>query len=220
MTAMIPTMSEVLNATEHLPQGASLVIPQFSWDDYEILLEALERPHLRVTYDGGTLEITSPLNRHERYARLIDALVDAFCDVLGLRVESFGCATWKKRVLEKGVEGDGCYYVRDVDRIIGKRDLDLESDPPPDIVVEIDTTRSSLKKLRIYAALGVAEVWRYDGEKMQMYKLKDEKYFEILSSNILPGLTGAILAEFIELSKTVGRTKARHAFSRRLATAR
>ena len=38
-------------------------------------------------------------------------------------------------------------------------------DPPPDLVIEVDITRSSLDKLSIYAALRVPEVWRYtDGE--------------------------------------------------------
>jgi Uma2 family endonuclease len=222
MTSMsLPTIDEVLDATEHLPQGASLVIPQFSWDDYERLLEEIEdRRHLRLTYDCGTLEIMSPLTDHERYARLIDALVDVFCDAFGLRVESFGCATWKKKVLQKGAEGDACYYIREVDRVIGKRILALESDPPPDVVVEIDTTRNSLKKLRIYAAFGVEEVWRYNGKAMQIFTLRDGVYAEIPVSNVLPTLTGSLLAEFIELSEIVGHTKARHAFIRQLSKGR
>jgi Uma2 family endonuclease len=95
MTSMsFPTMSEVLDATERLPPGTSIVIPQFTWDNYERLLESLgDSPGLRVSYVGGTLEIMSPRTGHEKYARLIDALVDAFCDAKGLTVESFGCAT-------------------------------------------------------------------------------------------------------------------------------
>jgi hypothetical protein len=77
-----------------------------------------------------------------------------------------------------------------------------------------------LKKLRIYAAFDVAEVWRYDGKGLQMYTLKDGVYEEVAGSNLLPNLTGRLLAEFIELSKTVGRTEARHAFSRRLVSQR
>src|SRR5437016_5848331 len=53
MTSMaLPITSEILDATEHLPEGATLVIPQVTWDDYEHLLDDLtERPHLRVSYD-------------------------------------------------------------------------------------------------------------------------------------------------------------------------
>jgi Uma2 family endonuclease len=218
MTPMgLLTTSEVVDATQHLPDGATLVIPQVSWDDYELLLgELSDRPHLRVTYDCGTVEIMSPLPEHERYARLLDALVNEFCDFSNVVVESFGGATWKRRSLAKGAEGDACYYVRNARLIIGKREINLESDPPPDIIVEIDTTRSSLKKLSIYAALSVPEIWRYDGERLQMYELKSGSYVEIPASQILSGLSGSDLSELIELGKTQGHTEARHAFRRRL----
>jgi Uma2 family endonuclease len=212
----LPTTSEVLDAIDYLPNGAMLVLPQVSWDDYEFLLDELAERHLRATYDCGTLEILSPLPDHEAYARFIDALVDEAGDASGLEVESFGSATWKRRVLGKGAEGDSCYYIRNAQRIIGKRKIDLEADPPPDIVVEIDTTSKSVKKLSIYAALTVPEIWRYDGRDMQIYELKSGKYVKTRGSQILPGLTGAILSEFVELMKTQGKTAARHAFRRRL----
>jgi Uma2 family endonuclease len=158
----------------------------------------------------------SPLSDHEAYARFIDAIVNEACDASGREVESFGSATWKRRVLGKGAEGDSCYYIRNARRVIGKRKIDLESDPPPDIVVEIDTTSKSLKKLSIYAALSVPEIWRYDGQDIQIYELKSGKYVKNRGSHILPGLTGTIISEFIELMKTEGNTKARHAFRRRL----
>lgn len=43
--------------------------------------------------------------------------------------------------------------------------MTLESDPPPDLVLEIDITSSSLDKRPIYAAFGVSELWRYDGRQ-------------------------------------------------------
>jgi Uma2 family endonuclease len=211
-----PTPSEVLDATEHLPNGATLIVPQVTWDDYELLLDELGERHLRVTYDCGTLEIMSPLPDHEDYARFIDALVIEFCDASNLEVESRGSTTWKRRLLGKGAEGDSCYYIRNARRIIGKRKIDLDADPPPDIVVEIDTTRKSLKKLSIYAALFVPELWRYDGKDVQIYELKSGKYVETVRSHILSCVTGAILSEFLELMKTQGNTKARHAFRRRI----
>jgi Uma2 family endonuclease len=217
MTPMsLPTPSEVLDATEHLPKGATLVVHQVSWDDYELLLNEFEERHLRVTYDCGTLEIMSPLAEHELYGRFIDSMVLETCDASGLEVEPLGSTTWKRRTLGKGLEGDCCYYIRNARQIIGKLRLSLESDPPPDIAVEIDTTTNSLKKLSIYAALCVPEVWRYNGKEMKFYELKSGKYVEISNSQMLPGLTGAILAEFIELMKTEGNTAARHAFRRRL----
>src|SRR5438876_5554095 len=92
-------------------------------------------------------------------------------DIKGIELESCGSTTWKRSRLRKGSEPDTCFYVANAPKIIGKRKIDLESDPPPDIVVEIDTTNESLSKFPIYAALGVPEIWRYDGKRAYIYKL-------------------------------------------------
>jgi Uma2 family endonuclease len=148
------------DGVEHLPDGATLVIYDFSWDDYERLLDDLsDRPRLRVSYDRGRLEIMTPLPEHETYGRFIDRMLNAYAELRDLTVESYGGATWKRRSLPRGVEPDACYYTISADRIIGKHHrIDLESDPPPDIVVEIDITNESLSKFGIDAALSVPEI--------------------------------------------------------------
>lgn len=77
MTTMpLQTTDEILHAVKHLPDGATLIMPQVSWNNYERLLEALaERPHFRVSYDCGMLEIVSPGHRHEAHEQLIGDLV-------------------------------------------------------------------------------------------------------------------------------------------------
>lgn len=218
MTTMNPRATgEILRAAEHLPDGAMLVVPQVAWDDYEYLLDELaEGPHLRVSYDCGRLEIVSPSPEHGEYADFLNDLVRAYADAQDMELEKRGNATWKRKALEKGVEADACYYVQNAERIIGKRTIDLESDPPPDIVVEIDITRNSERKFPIYAALAVPEVWTYDGKKVQLYELSERRYVPILESRFLPRLTGQILADAIEVSKTRGQKTALNAFRRRI----
>ena len=70
-----PTAAEVLDATEHLPARATLVLHQVSWDDYELLLAEFAERHLHVMYDCGTLEIMGPGFGHEWFARFIDSMV-------------------------------------------------------------------------------------------------------------------------------------------------
>jgi Uma2 family endonuclease len=48
--------------------------------------------------------------------------------------------------------------------------------PPPDLVVEVDITSFSIDKLVSYRALGVPEVWRYDGNNLFIYQLRGEEY--------------------------------------------
>jgi Uma2 family endonuclease len=126
-----------------------------------------------------------------------------------------GQTTWRKRAVSKGAEPDCCYYVRNVERIIAKDDIKLESDPPPDIVVEIDITNSSMRKLSIYAAFGVPEVWRYDGRHVQIHRLKAAQYHPVAGSRFLPGVTGTTLTDAIEQCKAQGQTKAIETFGRR-----
>ena len=42
-------------------------------------------------------------------------------------------------------------------------------DPPPDLAIEVDITHSSLEKLDLYAAMGVPELWVYDGERVSVF---------------------------------------------------
>jgi Uma2 family endonuclease len=210
--------AEYLEAIEHLPAGAILVFQQVSWEQYENLLaDLVDRPGLRVSYDEGRLEIMSPLPEHERYKEFILQLTRVLCEELDIPLEPFGSTTWKRRKLRKGAEPDTCFYVANIQRIIGKRTINLESDPPPDIVVEIDTTNESLSKFPIYAAFGVSEIWRYDGNRVQMYELTGNvSYAETSASRFLPQLTSSPLAGALESSKAQGHTEALKAFRQKI----
>jgi Uma2 family endonuclease len=211
-----PIATEIVDAGEHLPNGATLVIDQVSWDDYEYLLEGLaDRPGLRISYDCGRLEIVSPSPGHGYYECLVEDLVLLFCEAFRIPLEKYGRTTWRRKSLSKGAVPDASFYIKNAGRIIGNK-ISLESDPPPDIIVEVEVTRSSQSKSPIYAALGVPELWRYDGKTCRFYARIEDGYQETRVSRFLPGLTGAVIAEAIELSKTKGQDEARKAFRRRI----
>ena|SRR5436190_11675473 len=209
--------TEIVDAVEHLPNGATLVVHEINWDDYErILAELAHRPTLRISYDSGRLEVVSPLMRHGWYECLISDLVLIFCEAFRLRSERTGTVTWKRQSILKGVEPDRSFFIRNLERVIGKEDLDLEKDPPPDVVVEVDITNSSLGKFSIYAALRIPEVWRYTRKACKFHTLNAGKYDEILSSRFLPNLTCEMIFEGVEIGKIKGQDEARKAFRRRM----
>ena len=215
--------AEYLEAIEHLPAGGMLVFHQVSWEEYESLVEDLQEswPGVRVTYNDGRLEIMSPTPEHERYKEFILQLVRALAEELDIPLEPFGSTTWKRRKLRKGTEPDTCFYLTNIERIIQKRRITLETDPPPDIVVEIDITSESGSKFAIYAAFGVPEIWLYDGNHVQLFQRTDDRsYAEISASRFLPYLTAAALAEALEASKTQGHTAALKAFRERTRAAK
>ena len=89
--------------------------------------------------------------------------------------------------------------------LIGNRlDIGFEIDPPPDIAVEIDLHRDSISKFSIYAALGVGEVWRYDGEVLKIDLLEGADYIPANQSRALPILTSEILTDFLRRMREAG----------------
>ncbi len=211
---MSTRVTDYKEALDHLPAGGTLVFEDVSWEEYEELLNELEdRPGCRVTYNDGKLQIMSPRPDHEEYKRFIERIIDTVSDELDVNVEPRGSATWKRKP-DKGAEGDTCYYVANAERIIGKRDIDITKDPPPDLLVEVDSTSESVDKFGIYSALSIPEIWRFDVKhnQFQMYELKGRKYIEISASRSFPVLTPEVLVEFMDLSKTQGQKKALAAF--------
>jgi Uma2 family endonuclease len=207
--------ADYLEAIEHLPEGAMLRLEHITWNEYEQLLEEMdEHPGMRVSYDEGRVEITSPTHEHEMYKDFCTSLARILSEELGIPVETAGSTTYKREHLMKGAEPDGSFYVQNARAIIGigKRNIDLSVDPPPDVVVEIDITSESLGKFPIYAAFGVPEIWRYDGARAQIYHLVNQNYVEADVSLAFGCLTAQALTDFIEQSKTEGQSAALAAF--------
>ena len=209
--------AKYMDVIDRLPTGATLLLRHIGWDEYEQLLDDLaERPNLRVSYNQGRLEIMSPLPEHEEYKEFILRLAHVLSEELGMPLETRGSATYKRKRTATGAETDTSFYVQNAAAIIGKRRIDLNVDPPPDIVVEIDLTHESLSKFPIYAVLGVPEVWHYNGEQAQIYNLADEAYIEASASRFFAVITAELLAEFIERSKEQGQSAALAAFRQRV----
>jgi Uma2 family endonuclease len=204
---------DYLDAIAHLPSGATLRLNDVSWDEYEALLTQMEnRPGYRVSYDRGRLEVMSPRSDHEQPKDFILRLAQVFSEEMDSPLETFGSTTYRLRSKLKGAEPDTSFYVQNAARIIGRQILDFETDPPPDTVVEIDTTNESSGKFPIYAALGVPEIWLYDGQKMLFYQLAGQAYAEVSHSLAFPLLPAEVLTEYLERSKTEGQTAALKAF--------
>ena len=184
------------------PQEQRVVLRTVSWGTYQRLLAEREDSAPRFTYDRGALEIMSPLlPEHEEYSDTIRFLVRILARELGISVRSFGSMTLKREDVQGGAEPDGCFYIQSEPRIRGKRRPDLGVDPPPDLVIEVDLTNPSLDKLPVYARFGVPEVWRYDGQQLEIRLLEGGRYTESAESSVLRGMSADALSGLIEDSK-------------------
>jgi Uma2 family endonuclease len=206
-----------LDIIERLPAGALLRLQNVGWNDYEFLLTQMDDyPGHRLSYDRGRLEIMSPKREHEIYKKFIGRLVEMLADALSLDIEPSGSTTLRRKRFDKGAEPDESFHIQNAALVAGSIEVNLEIDPPPDLVIEIDTTNESLHKLAIYAALGVPEIWRYDGRRAHFYKLVDEGYEVIQNSLAFPMLSAADLTQFIEQRKAEGYVAALKAFRKML----
>lgn len=201
MSTTISKAENLVELIERLPTDGLLTQHGFTWDEYEEVLHILgDSKGRRVSYNDGTLQIMSPSQKHEHCAILIARLVDRLSSLQRIRVLSYGSSTIKKRRKQKGVEPDGCFYVQNATLVGTKDEIDFNVDPPPDVAVEIDLHHESLSKFPIYAALGVPEIWRYDGDSLTIYHLRAEQYIVSEASQALPLLTSAVLTEFLARS--------------------
>jgi Uma2 family endonuclease len=149
-----------------------LLLYGVDWKMYRLLLRAFEeRPNVRLTYDRGTLEIMSPLYKHDHDAEMLGQLVRVLTEELGMTLAAGGSVTLRRRKKRRGLEPDRCYWIANEPRIRGKKSLDLRHDPPPDLAIEVDVTHSSLDRVSIYASLGVPELWRLDNKALTIHTL-------------------------------------------------
>jgi Uma2 family endonuclease len=176
-----------------------------SWSTYQALVwDLAEKPNKRLTYDNQWLEIMTPLPEHEANKRLLGRIVEATTEELGLEIYSLGSTTWSREDLQRGLEPDECYYITSEAQVRGKTQIDLTVDPPPDLAIEIDITSSSLDRLKIYASLGIKEVWRFDGKQLSIYVLDSKSYHIQTQSKVLPILNQAKLLELLSQRNQLG----------------
>ncbi len=184
------------------------VLHGIGWDAYETLLKLLSDRPIRLTYDRGNLELMSPSMPHEQYSRLMGFLIQSLCEELEIPCIVAGSTTFRREIKQRGLEPDECFYLSNAERMIGRHELDLAVDPPPDLAIEIDITHSSLDRIGIYAALGVPEVWRFDGETLSVLTLQpDGTYAASAQSPCFPFLPLSEVVRWLKLSETMDHSR-------------
>jgi Uma2 family endonuclease len=190
-----------------------LLIRQVGWRGYETLLGMVGGQPVRLTYDRGDVELMSPLFKHERSRSRLARMVEILTEELGIPLVSAGATTLKRKDLNRGLEADASFYLNDLDRIRDMENLDLQIDPPPDLAIEIEITHSVLDRLGVYGALGVPEIWRFDGQTLRILdRQPDGAYREIETSRALPWISAEEIAHHARSDETRDETRWSRAF--------
>lgn len=195
----------------HVPPGQRVLLDGVSWLEFEAILEQLGDRSSRIAYDNGTLEIMTPLPEHEAAKEIIGDLLKALLEELEIEFLTLGSTTFKNQQMAQGIEPDQCFYIQNEARVRGKKRLDLATDPPPDLALEIDVT--SRTHPNIYAALKVPELWRFEQGKLQITVLRSTQYIEVEESPTFPGMAlREAIVQSANQSQTAGRNAAIKAF--------
>ncbi len=194
--------------TATVPTEQRFVLHDVGWAFYDELLSRLGDRPVFVTYDRGSLELMSPSDKHERCAALAGRLVEELTLELGIPILSCRSTTFRREDLDRGLEPDECYYIRSEARVRGVSPIDLSRDPPPDLAIEIEISRRLLDREGIYAALGVPELWCYDGARLRVLLLgPDGRYRASDRSAALAMVSAPDLERFLALRDQVDETR-------------
>jgi Uma2 family endonuclease len=189
----------VFRAMELLGDGACMRIGGVSWDDY-LAFDAWRdklRPKLKLAYSDGELEFMTTSYDHDSESRALGFALAAIARVFGTLCKPAGSMTIRKKLKKKGIEPDECYYLSTPSPARGTGVLNLKVHSVPDLAIEVDRANSSLPKLPIYAALGIPELWRLEGNSWVFYVLqKDGVYAKAKASKSFPKVKSLDFSRF------------------------
>lgn len=212
MTAVLDTIESkpLVQKRVYAPQVESaekIILRGVSWVTYENLLEDLmDNSSVRLSYNEGNLEIMTESFNHGKFTRILGQIVVFVADLFEIDFVAGGSTTFRKEKTRKGFEGDDSFYFENARFVRDKEEIDLTTDPPPELVVEIDLTHPSLPKFPIFADIGVKEIWRFDGDEVKFYRLENNDYIEVTESVCLPDIKSETVTELLFAAREMKRS--------------
>jgi Uma2 family endonuclease len=205
MTTLIRDPSRSGNLPAIRPdRGQRLVLDGVGWQSYCNIGSALaDQPGMRLTYDGGRLEFMTTSPKHEIYKKHLARFIEILAEELNMPFATAGSMTFQNDEQLNGLEADDCFWVEHEPAMRGKLTWDAKAEPPPDLGLEIEITRSALNRMAIYASLRVPEIWRFDGQ-LNVHRLQaDGTYRQETASGVFRGVPLEELASFLHLAESV-----------------
>jgi Uma2 family endonuclease len=161
------------------------------WQDYLNLGRFLPSS-FRLAFDGRNLEIMVTGALRDDYADALDTFFKAVAGALGIPFKPYRTASWERPEIERAIQADNCYYLDPVKIKKGyagraRKSNDVRDYPNPDLAIEVDLTSPKADRESIYAALGTAVLWVFDGKVLTMSRLcRNGQYRRVERSGFLP----------------------------------
>lgn len=156
-----------------LPPGAVVRLIA-SWQEYQHLCDQRGDGSIaRIKYRNGEVLLMSPLPVQGQDANLLADVVKVLLDHDGREYDAFTPLTISLPK-ESGIEPDYCFYIDNWQAVSGKKRIDWQQDPPPDLVIEIDVT--SYSNVQDYLPYRVPEVWLFKNQQLLIHQLQGDDY--------------------------------------------
>jgi Uma2 family endonuclease len=182
----------------------NILLTDVSWTTYESIGESLaHRRGVRLSYDAGNLEIMTTSTRREIYKKQLGLFIEIMAEELTRPFATAGSMTFNRKDLGKGIEPDDCFWFQHELKMRCKLTWVPLLDPAPDLVLEIDVSPSILNRPAICGALGIGEIWFYNGEALRVLRLQaDGTYLKVDKSQIFPEVPIEQILAFLEATET------------------
>ena len=145
---------------------------------------------------------------HEHFKTILGRMIEMLCFELEIPLSSGGSMTFQREDLDRGFEPDECYWIANHAAVAGTLEFDPEKMPPPDLGVEIDIGSSSVPRQPLFAAFGIAELWRFDGQRLHVLRLGDDKKYHPAEVSLsFPFLPIGELSRFLRFEAPIDETK-------------
>ena len=197
----MPTMLETPVQSRPVIGEERFLLSDISWGFYLAFCEEIGERPIRLSYSEGLLEIMITHAPHEFYKTMLAKLIETIILERNLPVRSGGSMTFQRSDLEKGFEPDECWWIEHEAEVRSKREFDFQRDPPPDLAIEIEISRSLVSRVGIFAAMGVKELWRHNGKRLRFCALQgDGTYQDQETSLAFPFLRPADLEPYLQIT--------------------
>ena len=202
------TASAIPDRTSDVQDDQCVVLRDIGWKGYSTLLRVRgERSVPRMVYLDGSVFLVSPSFSHERLKELLGHFVMVLVEELDIPCIAAGSTTYRRRKRRGGVEGDQTYYFANLDRIRGKKKLNLRVDPPPDLAIEAVATHDADEAVEVYRRFRVPEVWICDESQLTILRLQQNgQYSPADQSLAFPALTAAEIHSWVTRTQDASDT--------------
>lgn len=204
MTTLIRDPSGTVSAPAVRPDREQrLWLDGVSWQSYLAIGSALaDLPGVRLTYDEGRLEFRTTSPKHEIYKKHLARFIEILAEELNMPFATAGSMTFQNDEQLKGLDADDCFWFEHEPAMRGKLTWEVIADPPPDLGLEIEVSRSALNRMAIYAVLRVPEIWRFDGQ-LHVHRLhSDGAYRQEIESGVFPSVPLHEIASFLQMAES------------------